>query len=119
MKIYMIHHGLRVLDVRVKKMDCKDSLRSKPTLYVCGCTYVKTKNREVEPTRRQTAVHTGMKALGFNESAPLAGILSPNSSVIHTNETTASTHTHTPSKSLFVFGQSLVLQPQSAGNQNS
>lgn len=39
-------------------------------------TYVKTKKREVEPTRRQAAVHTGMKALGFRESAPLAGILS-------------------------------------------
>ena len=48
-------------------------------------TYVKTKKREVEPTRRQAAVHTGMKALGFSESAPLAGILSsPHSSHSHT-----------------------------------
>lgn len=39
-------------------------------------TYVKTKKREVEPTRRQAAVHTGMKELAFMESAPLAGILS-------------------------------------------
>lgn len=47
-------------------------------------TYVKTKKREVEPTRRQAAVLTGMKALGFRESAPLAGILSsPHSSESH------------------------------------
>ncbi|TNN81213.1 hypothetical protein EYF80_008547 [Liparis tanakae] len=39
-------------------------------------TYVKTKNSEVEPTRRPAAVHTGTKALGFSESAPLTGILS-------------------------------------------
>lgn len=33
-------------------------------------------------------MHTGMKALGFSESAPLAGILSsPRSSVSHTDET--------------------------------
>lgn len=38
---------------------------------------MKTKNREVEPTRRQAAVHTGMKALGFSESAPPKGILFP------------------------------------------
>lgn len=47
-------------------------------------TYVKTKKREVEPTRRQAAVHTGMKAPGFSESAPLAGILSsPHASESH------------------------------------
>lgn len=52
-----------------------------------GRTYVKTKNREVEPSRRHAAVHTGMKALAFSESAPLAGILSsPHSSGSHTNE---------------------------------
>lgn len=45
-------------------------------LYFIVCTYVKTKKRDVEPTRRQAAVHTGMKALGFIESAPLTGILS-------------------------------------------
>lgn len=46
---------------------------------------MKTKNREVDPTRRQAAVHTGMKALGFSESAPLAGILSsPHSLDSHT-----------------------------------
>lgn len=49
-----------------------------------GHTYVKTKKREVEPTRRQAAVQTGTKALGFSESAPLAGILSsPHSSEAH------------------------------------
>ena len=49
-----------------------------------GRTYVKTKKREVEPTRRQAAVHTGMKALGFRESTPLAGILSsPTSAQSH------------------------------------
>lgn len=63
------------------------------THQVC-CTYVKTKNKEVEPTRRQTAVHTGMKALGLSESAPLAGILSPNSPESHTNKTAADTHMH-------------------------
>ena len=63
-------------------------------------TYVKTKNREVEPTRRQAAVHTGMKALGFSESAPLVGILSsPHSSVSHTNEPDS---THAPEKCSFV-----------------
>lgn len=44
--------------------------------YFSVCTYVKTKKRDVEPTRRQAAVHTGMKALGFIESAQLTGILS-------------------------------------------
>ena len=61
---------------------------------------MKTKNREVEPTRRQAAVHTGMKALGFSESAPLVGILSsPHSSVSHTNQTA---HMHRRSARVFV-----------------
>lgn len=64
------------------------------TFYFFGCTYVKTKNSEVEPTKRQTAVHTGVKELGFSESAPLAGILSPNSSVFHTNESDSKQRTH-------------------------
>ncbi|KAJ4925766.1 hypothetical protein JOQ06_007954, partial [Pogonophryne albipinna] len=56
-----------------------------------GRTYVKTKNREVEPTRRTAAVHTGMKALGFRESAPLAGILSsPVSSELSPSSTSGS-----------------------------
>ncbi|KAK1883700.1 hypothetical protein KUDE01_022025 [Dissostichus eleginoides] len=64
-----------------------------------GRTYVKTKNREVEPTRRTAAVHTGMKALGFRESAPLAGILSsPVSSEPHTTGKTA----NAPREDLFV-----------------
>lgn len=66
------------------------------------CTYVKTKNREVEPTRRQAAVHTGMKALGFSESAPLLGILfAPHSSVSHTNQRHTA-HRHRRSARLFV-----------------
>lgn len=46
------------------------------SFFLYSGTYVKTKKREVEPTRRQAAVHTGMKELAFMESAPLAGILS-------------------------------------------
>lgn len=73
---------------------------AKPTVHVtnfsflCGRTYVKTKNREVEPTRRQAAVHTGMKALGFSESALPAGILRPpagSAAAAHPNNHTGGT----------------------------
>ena len=64
----------RIRRVAMDSTTCNSA--ATPTFNVSPGTYVKTKNREVEPTRRQAAVHTGMKALGFSESAAApAGIL--------------------------------------------
>lgn len=38
-------------------------------------TYVKTKNKVVDPTRRTAAVDTGINALALILSSPLVGIL--------------------------------------------
>lgn len=65
----------RICDARAKRYILIDARWVNLISFHSG-TYVKTKKREVEPTRRQAAVHTGMKELAFIESAPLAGILS-------------------------------------------
>ena len=62
-----------------------------------GRTYVKTKNREVEPTSRHAAVHTGRKALGLSESEPPAGILSPSQQRLMTAADVGGGVGHSPS----------------------